>query len=49
MAIWHKTKANIIKEMKLKRHRARNDVWIILETFKLTLENVNENQRFVLL
>ncbi|MFZ0450595.1 MAG: hypothetical protein WAL98_15255 [Desulfatiglandaceae bacterium] len=44
MAIWHKTKANVIKEMKLTRHRASNDAWIIQETFKLTFGNLNEKQ-----
>lgn len=39
MAIWHNTKAAVIREMKLTRHRASNDAWIIQETFRLTFKN----------
>lgn len=40
MEIWHRTKAEVIEELKLTRHRASNDALIIQETFKQTLENL---------
>ena len=41
MADWKETKDNIIHKLKLARHRASNDAWIIQETFKKTLEMSN--------
>jgi hypothetical protein len=38
MKIWHETKNRLIKELKLKRHRASADAQIIQETYKRTLE-----------
>ena len=37
MANWHATKDEIIADMKLARHRASYDAWIIQETFRKTL------------
>ena len=42
MAAWHKTKDKVINTMKLKRHRASNDAWIIQETFTQTLDISND-------
>lgn len=36
MAIWHDTKAQVIGELKLKRHRASTDAMIIQETYMRT-------------
>lgn len=38
MERWHETKERIIDEMKLARHRASYDAWVIQQTFKQTLE-----------
>jgi hypothetical protein len=38
MENWHATKDEVIKDLKLTRHRASYDAWIIQETYKRTLE-----------
>lgn len=45
MDIWHQTKDQVIAQLKLNRHRASNDAWIIQETFRKTFEHVNNNAR----
>ena len=40
MRIWHKTKDTIIEEMDLTRHRASYDAWLIQETYKRTLSEI---------
>ncbi len=37
MAIWHKTKNQVIAELSLTRHRASNDAFIIQKTYTRTL------------
>lgn len=37
MAVWHKTKAQVISDLKLMRHRASFDAIIVQETYKRTL------------
>ncbi len=39
MDIWHETKAQLIAEYRLQRHRASNDAWIVQQTFKRTLDD----------
>ena len=41
MAIWHTTKDQVIEELKLTRHRASNDAWVIQETYKRTLKTTS--------
>ena len=42
MAIWHQTKEQVIDDLKLTRHRASHDAWIIQETYKRTLASVSQ-------
>lgn len=44
MAIWHHTKAKVIEDLKLTRHRASNDALIVQETYRLTQEQVGVRQ-----
>ena len=49
MSIWHQTKDRVVDELKLSRHRASHDAWILQETFRQTFEQTNchhhENMR----
>ncbi len=36
MAVWHETKDAILAELKLARHRASHDAWVIQETWRKT-------------
>ena len=37
MERWHPTKNRVIEELKVRRHRASADAWIIQETYRRTL------------
>ena len=37
MAQWHKVKDEVVDELKLTRHRASYDAWVIQETYRRTL------------
>jgi hypothetical protein len=42
MARWHKTKDRLIEKMKLTRHRASYDAWLIQETYCQTLHETED-------
>ncbi len=37
MAQWHKIKDQVVEELKVVRHRASYDAWVIQETYRRTL------------
>lgn len=44
MAVWHLTKEHILQELKLPRHRASNDAWVVQETYRRTLTDTAGQQ-----
>ncbi len=43
MAIWHEVKVRVEQDLKLGRHRASNDAYIVQETYRRTLNIVRES------
>jgi hypothetical protein len=43
MDIWHEVKNQVITQHNIQRHRASNDAWIIQETYRKTIELINEH------